>query len=106
MWLRYRLWNVDGLPTHTKQLGLAQLVFEDASEGVLDVRHKAQIEALLRDPSGRYELAYEAYGAQFDAAGVEVRPPPIPCEPSVPAMPPPPKAVRPPKLRGRPPKRR
>ena len=80
MLLRFRPWAVDGLDSHTKQVGLTQLVFEDAQQGVLDVRRQSEIEALLRDPSQRYELAYDRYGVVFDAQGVEVTP--IPCVPA------------------------
>ena len=91
MFIRYKHWEVDGLETHTKQLGLSQLVFEDANQGVLDVRKQAEIEALLREPSQRYQLAYDMYGVSFDAQGVEIpvshetatdAPPIISCEPA------------------------
>lgn len=79
MYIRYKAWARDGLDTHTRYVGLRQLVFEDACQGVLDVRNRAEIESLLRATSRDYEIAYERYGVQFDDQGNEVAP--IPCEP-------------------------
>jgi len=72
MLIRYRHWATDGLPVHTKQLGLSRLIFDDAQQGILDVRSKTHIDALLRDTSHAYEIAYEVYGVFFDAQGQEI----------------------------------
>lgn len=77
MYVRYKPWSVDGLDTHTKVLGHRRYIFEDAQQGVLDVRLKRDLEAMLADPSHRYELAYDHYGVAFDELGEEVQVPSI-----------------------------
>jgi hypothetical protein len=65
MWIWHKDWFADGQPAHAQNVGLTQYVFEDVKEGLLDVRDKNDLEALLRHPSGKYVLHYEAYGVKW-----------------------------------------
>lgn len=116
MLIRFRDWATDGLPTRTIYLDNEQLVFEDDQQGMLDVRRKEHIEALLRDESRDFEIAYEAYGVAFDETGRQVDAGPSDADPPTVTdddLLPDPATARPlhpaaaaPRRRGRPPKRR
>ena len=73
MYIRYKFWDRDGLRNLVVSVpGVPEgkLLFPDSNAGVLDVRNKAAIEALLGD-SYNFEVAYEYYSIGFDEKGNE-----------------------------------
>lgn len=75
MWIRYKDHQRDNVPAHVREFGgVARVIFLDVNGGVADVRDRAHIELLLRDPGKRYELAYEHLGVAFDVSGRQIAP--------------------------------
>ena len=70
MLIRFKHWEIGGVPAHKALDGPREYVFLDAELGLCDVRHRKGIEFLLARPTN-YELVYEHYGVHFDAQGNE-----------------------------------
>lgn len=71
-WIKYRWWDVDGLPARKAIVANHEYDFMDTDMGICFVKLKKDAEYLIRHESNNYAVAWEKYGVEFDEFGVEI----------------------------------
>ncbi len=70
-WVRYKRLNYHPEHVHRVSNSHQDVLFdEQVNEGLVDIKHLALLDRLLR--TGEYVIALEKYGVVFDAHGVQV----------------------------------
>lgn len=77
MWVRLKRWQQLAPNNARVRLGGGgrRYVFSQDNQGLVDVRHRTDIEQLLDPPDGverDVEIAYDKYGVEFDEQGMQV----------------------------------